>query len=119
MLSFLNRRAMAMAEEAPKSESKEAPATEERVLVSDEDVRASFAGPAFHSNKVYLSMTAAGARIAFMEQLGDKVAPVYRTAVILSYADALALRDLITRQLRQIEVAIKSAEPEATKQDGD
>ena len=100
--------------------SKEVPTAEKHVPVSDEEVQASFAGPAFHSNKMFLTMTTAGARIAFMEQLVDKVAPVYRTAVFLSYPDAEALRDLITRQLNQLkdlEAALKSAESSATKQD--
>ena len=106
--------------------SKEVPAAEKHIPVSDEELRASFAGPAFHSNKMFLTMTAAGARIAFMEQVGDKVPPVYRTAVLLSYLDAVSLRDLITRQLKNIEAAFKPAEPAATpaepaatKQDGE
>ena len=77
-----------------------APAASERIRVTDEELRASFSGPAVRSNKIYLSIMADGSvRIAFMEQQGDAMPPVFRTAVILSRQDALSLRDLIARQL--------------------
>jgi len=69
--------------------------------LSEDELRAAFAGPAFHSNKIYLSITGSGARLAFMEQQGEPVPPTFRTAVVLSLPDALALRDLITRMLSE------------------
>ena len=79
------------------------------VPVSDEDVRASFAGPAFHTNKMFLTIVQAGVRLAFMEALGDKVPPSFRTAIVLSFPDAIALRDLLTRQLKDIEAQLQTA----------
>lgn len=107
-----------MADEKPK----DAPAASKRTSVTDEEIRASFSGPAVLSNKMYLSLTGGGARIAFMEQLGDVVPPVFRTAVILSFQDAMSLRDLLARQLEGIEgeikEAIKTAASEEKKEDG-
>ena len=54
---------------------------------------------------MFVTTLSAGARIAFMEQLGEKVSPQFRTAVILAYPDAVALRDLLTRQLAAFESA--------------
>lgn len=84
--------------------------------VSDDELRAAFTGPAVNSNKMYLSMMSAGARISFMEQHGDAVSPTFRTAVILSIQDALQLRDLLVRQLGKIEEAIMSAEVVSTEE---
>jgi hypothetical protein len=96
--------------------SKEQPEPDKVVTVSDDELRASFNGPAVHSNKMFMTMTSSGARIAFMEALGDKVFPTFRAAVLLSFGDALALRDLLTRQLKDIEPQIKAAEAEARAQ---
>ncbi len=115
-----------MADEKPE----DTPAASELPRVTDEGIRASFSGPAVRSNKIYLSLTPdGGARIAFLEQHGDVVPPIFRTAVILSFRDALSLRDLIARQLGQIEgleeamkaaeeAAEKAAESESKKEDG-
>lgn len=104
-----------MADEKPE----EAPAGAEAVRppVSDEELRVSFAGPAFHANKMYVSLMGAGFRITFTEQYGDVVPPVFRTAVILSIPDSLALRDVLIRQLEKIEVAMKSAEKVSTEKE--
>lgn len=104
-----------MANEKPK----EAPAEGERVAVSDEELRVAFSGAAISSNKIYVTLTGAGARITFMEQLGEVVTPVFRTAVVLSYPDALALRDVLTRTLKDVEVALKSATSGAEEKNGD
>ena len=100
---------------------KNEPTDKERPRVSDDELRAAFAGPAFHSNKIYLSMMQGGARVAFMEQQGAAVSPTFRTAVLLSYPDVLALRDLITRLLSEIEPQIKEAEKaqKAVKESGE
>jgi hypothetical protein len=78
--------------------------------MSSEEMSASFAGPAYLVNKIYLTRTPAGVRLAFMEQAADQL-PSFRTAVLLSYQDALALRNLISRQLKEIEDVLKSAPP--------
>lgn len=113
-----------MADEKPE----EAPGAEGRVPVTDDELRVSFSGAAVRSNKILLSMTENGFRISFLEQHGDVVSPIFRTAVILSLQDSMSLRDLLTRQLMPFEEdmkgAIEAAKAEAAKaepaaEDGD
>lgn len=80
--------------------------------VSDEELRSAFSGPAIFSNKFYATTGASGIRIAFMEALGDLVPPVFRTAIVLPYQDAFALRDMLAAQLSEIESAINQAKAE-------
>ena len=61
-----------------------------------------FVGPAAHSNRFYIIVQPSGLRIAFMEAFKPMVEPVFRSAVLMSYEDALALRDLLTRQLATV-----------------
>ena len=110
-----------MADEKPK----EVPSAAAPASVPDEELRGAFSGAAVRSNKIYLSITDSGVRIAFMEQHGNAVPPIFRSAVILSFADAFSLRDLIARQLAQIEgleagfkEAVEAAASEEKKDDG-
>lgn len=79
--------------------------------VPADEMRAAFSGIAVHSNKVYATNTSGGVRLAFMEMLGDTVPPQFRSAVLLSYPDALSLRDLLSRQLKDFE-AVQAIEVE-------
>lgn len=81
--------------------------------ILDGELLESFSGPAVLANRIFLTITGSGARLSFMEQHGDKVPPQFRTAVILSFEDALALRDLLERQLKDIEKSIKAAKADA------
>ena len=89
------------------------------IPIAEEELQAIFSGPAVLSNKVYASIVAAGVRITFMEQTSETATSIYRTAAVLSIQDALALRDLLSRHLGEIEKnlneAIGTAEQEATK----
>ena len=84
-----------MAEEKKDAES---PAS-----MSDEEMQVPFGGPAIFANKIYLTSAPIGIRVAFGEQYGDKVKPVFRAAVMLAYPDAESLRDLLTRTLERIK----------------
>lgn len=81
-----------------------------RLEVSDDELRAAFSGPAIFSNKFYATTGPGGVRIAFMEGAGDLGPPIFRTAVILPFQDALGLRDLLITQLKDIEAAISQAQ---------
>jgi hypothetical protein len=83
-----------------------------RVLrdVSEGELRVAFTGPAIFSNKFYATNGPSGIRIAFMESLFPIVHPIFRAAVLLPYQDAIALRDLLTKQLKEIEPLIQRAE---------
>ena len=78
--------------------------------VTNEELRSAFSGPAVFSNKFYATTGPSGVRLTFMEALGELVPPVFRTAVLLPFQDALALRDLLTAQLSDIEAMISRAE---------
>jgi hypothetical protein len=67
--------------------------------VSEADLRAAFSGPAISSNKIFVTRTVGGIRIAFTEQYVATYAPEFRTAVMLSFEDAMQLRDLLINQL--------------------
>lgn len=74
---------------------------EEIPALTDHELREAFIGPAVRANKIYLSPMDDGAtvRLAFMEQHGDAVPPIFRSAVILSQSDAIALRNLLTSRV--------------------
>ena len=68
-------------------------------------------GPAIYSNKIYVSLSTVGIRITFAEQQ-EGGPPHYRTAAFLSYPDAIALKDLLIRQLSNVQV-IAGERPES------
>ncbi len=94
----------------------------ERAALTDERFRAAMDGPAIYSNRMILSLMDGGVRIAFMEQLGVVIPARFQTCVYLSALDALALRDLISRNLKEFEEVFnkvkKAAESEENKEDG-
>lgn len=69
--------------------------------LSDDELRRSFSVPAVFSNRILASNMTAGLRLTFMEANGEKVPSVARFSVLLSYADAAAVRDLIGGQLEK------------------
>lgn len=101
-------------EAGPTTPEAETPAPEQKAkkAISDEDYLAMFEGPAFASNRMFMTVTQDGVRLAFMEQHGTRVPPQFRTAVALSFANAFALRDLLERQLKNIR-AVQMTKEEA------
>ncbi len=97
-----------MADEKPT----EVPAASARKPVSEEEIKESFAGPSFHSNKIVATGLGAGIRLTFMEIHPGKVSAKFRTSVILSYPDALELSDLLVRQLKDLEPDLRRAKEE-------
>jgi hypothetical protein len=77
--------------------------------LEDDDLRAAFAGEAVLSNKVYMTKSPGGVRLAFMEVWGEAVPPQFRTGIFLSYPDAVALRDLLVRQLDDVAKELAKA----------
>lgn len=91
---------------------------EARKPVSQEELQAAFSGPALNANKVYSSVMPAGIRLSFMEHHPEEVPPTYRTAVLLSIGDAIALKNLLVRQLAQFEEMLEQAEQGTSEQNG-
>ena len=92
-----------------RKKSKKAPSKPAATQVSGDELRAAFVGPAVRSNKMYLSVTGGGVRLTFMEQHGDAVPPVFRSALFMSFQDASSLRDMLVRQLEGVERGLKEA----------
>jgi hypothetical protein len=90
------------------------PSDQPQPVLTEEEIRTSFSGPAVHSNKMLLTMTPAGARLTFMEHSTD-VAAQFRSAVLLSIHDAIALKNLLERQLKPFEEMLKSEEAGESK----
>ena len=68
--------------------------------VTEAEIRASLSGPAYHSNKIYVTAWPDGIRLAFHETIaGDKSTPPFRTAVYLSTTNAQALLELLDKLL--------------------
>ena len=79
------------------------------------DMKEMLSGPALYANRMYASNLALGMRVTFLEA-GENEPDRYRTAVFLTWPDAIALRDLLTAQLAKIEVAF-APQPETPEGD--
>ena len=89
----------------------------ESAQASQEQIELAFSGPALLSNKVYITVTHAGMRLAFME--GSSSGQEYlRTAVLLPFQDAFAFSDLLAKMLATHVKVIKKDQlgnPNGTK----
>lgn len=76
--------------------------------MSGEELEVSYEGPAVHVNRFYIIVEEDGrlARIAFAE-MHPEVAPVFRTAVLMTMENALALADLIRELAVQAPSGVK------------
>jgi hypothetical protein len=89
--------------------------TDKLVSSSEDDLQIVFSGPAVAANKIFVTLSSAGIRLTFTEQRNPKVAPVFRTAALVSIPDAISLRDLLSKVLREIEPQIQDAIAAARK----
>lgn len=83
---------------------------------TDEELEVAWNGPALNSNRFYVNI-GANVRIAFCEQMNADKAPQFRTAVVLSHQDAIALSDLLKTMLAEIRETIDKAILEAKEQE--
>lgn len=71
-------------------------------------------GPAVYSNK-FMTVLGPVVKIIFMEQGGPTEPLFFRSAVVLNHQDAIALKNLLTTMLadveRQIEAAMQAQKP--------
>lgn len=86
----------------------------ERLAISDRELEIAFSGPATACNRFFATLQTGGAiRIAFTEQYKPDAEPVFRSAVILAIQDAISLRNLLIRLLKEPEAALEKAKSEA------
>lgn len=69
--------------------------------VSNDEMEIAYAGPALLANKFYVSINPAGVRIAFAELHPQLNSPVFRTAVLLPFPDALALLQITSELIEK------------------
>jgi hypothetical protein len=67
--------------------------------VSKEEMAEAFSGPAAIANKVYVTITPAGVRLAFAEGNPDIARPMFRSAVLLPFADAMSFSQVLASML--------------------
>jgi hypothetical protein len=80
--------------------------------IAKAEFKEAHSGPAVYSNRFYVTMTAHGVRIGFMEQSEPGAVPVFRNAVILSLEDGIALYKLLQGTLKDAESIIRNAQPQ-------
>ncbi len=88
--------------------------------LSEQELELAYSGPAMAANRLFVTITPSGVRITFAEQTGPGKPAHFRTAVIMSIQDGIALRDVLSKTLKDAEAAIEktTAAPAAQKSDG-
>jgi hypothetical protein len=76
--------------------------------VLEEECKIAYSGPAVAANRSYVSLSSGGARLAFTEQQGKSL-PVFRNAVMLSFQEAIALKNVLADLLKDIEAKTTTA----------
>ncbi len=74
-----------------------------------------FSGPAHLANQVFVALGPGGVRIAFCEQESAEASPRFRSAVVLSFGDGIALYKLLQEALEEPEAALRQLEAEAAE----
>jgi hypothetical protein len=78
--------------------------------VQQDELKEGFSGPAIHSDRFLITIHPSGVRIAFSEHDGVSGPPHFRAAVLLSYQDAISMRDLLSELMSGIEEQLKAAQ---------
>jgi hypothetical protein len=73
--------------------------------VSDRETEIAYSGPAPVVNRLYSFNTSTGMRLAFCEEFDENLEAQFRCAIYLNHGDAVALRDLLIRQLEAHELS--------------
>ncbi len=85
------------------------PKEDENRGLTEEELIVAYGGPALSANRCLLSLGSGGVRIAFAERHGENIEN-FRTAVTLPIQEAIALKDVLTRMLEDIEKQIGVAQ---------
>jgi hypothetical protein len=95
---------------AGETEKPEVPYLAPELDVELDQLRDALGGPALFSNKMYATSTLTGLRITFCEAHPALSRPAFRTAVYMDYGQAIALRDLLNHQLKDLEIVTPPSE---------
>jgi hypothetical protein len=86
-----------------------------RGVVRSNEMEAAFEGSAVHSDRFIITTNQSGVRIAFLESDNITITPRFRSAVLLSYPDAIELSILIRTLLVDVEKQIEDAKAAGAK----
>lgn len=70
---------------------------DEPKVAAGNEVDIAFSGPAIATNKFFVTVHDTFVRVTFTEQAGPDSAPLFRSAVVMSRADAYSLGELLLR----------------------
>lgn len=79
-----------------------------------DELNVAYHGPATLSNRIFVTTTSGGVRIAFTEQHGEKL-PEFRTAAFMPFESAIALKNVLTTMLADVEKKIEAQKEAAVK----
>ena len=78
------------------------------------EIDATMNGSASYANHFVAVATPAGVRVAFMETAPDSSDTFFRSAVLLSFQDAIELKDLLAQIVAPIEQQLGTISPKAS-----
>jgi hypothetical protein len=76
---------------------------EDKSTTLDPDLEVSFSGPATLVNRFIVTFHPSGVRIGLLERRAPEAASEFRTAILLSYQDAIELKNLLSVMLKPVE----------------
>jgi hypothetical protein len=75
--------------------------------MTEAELSTAFSGPAYNTNKIFASNMPTGLRLSFCEMRTPEGHDLqFRTAILISYPDAVSLRNLLTRQLEALQSVV-------------
>ena len=83
--------------------------------VTAAEASVAFSGPAHLANQVFVALGPGGVRIAFCERESAETAAKFRSAVVLSFGDGIALYKLLQEALEEPEAALRQLEADAAE----
>lgn len=86
--------------------------------VSDNEMEVAYSGPAYFTNKFYITATGVTARIAFTEQAPPNQEPQFRTAVAMTLADLIKLGELIQGMTANVQTVEVRVDPKVNSENG-
>lgn len=76
------------------------------------DQKVTLEGPALSANRFFIQLMPNGVRVAFSERAAEGLDFQFRTAVLISYQDAIELKNLLLKLLAPIEEQIDQRKKE-------
>lgn len=89
------------------------PTTSALTPIPESEMNVSNSGPAVLSNRIFAATGQWGLRITFAEQDSPQKPPAFRTAVVMSFQDGIALYKMLQGLLKEPEAALQKSTEEA------